>query len=76
MKPVQRQCKWRPSEYFGAHDHFRHKLYRVSSMIGVYFEVCLWVWLQTNPYWTSKTLLLHNLVVKSKRLDVVIFPLF
>ena len=24
----------------------------------------------------TKTLLLHNLVVKSKRLDVVIFPLF
>ena len=61
---------------FSALDHFRHKMHRVGSMLWVYIMVCLRVWLHIKPYWTSKTLLLHNLVVKYKRLDDVIFPLF
>ena len=34
----------------GSYDHFRHKLYRVGSMIWVYFAVCLRVWLHINLY--------------------------
>ena len=45
---------------YSALGHFRHELYTDGRIICVYFVVCLKVWLHINPYWPSKTLLMHS----------------